>query len=204
MPRPQDLTPEQARAEGERLRERSEAADREDAPLLAKQLAEGEVHPTNAPEGCTDPDGAGRWTHEYVSRGEKRWHLLSAHLVRSVAQHLEDCDACLRLYGIYIDVGSALCSCHTPESLHRLLHEELPADLRENALRAQGVDSSCDSIEREHLFEKWLTGSSMSPSDREALFEHLRMCAACLLHVKDLLGADAIIEELWRAIPKEG
>lgn len=40
MARPQDQTPEEARREGERLRARSEAADREAAGLFIQQMAE--------------------------------------------------------------------------------------------------------------------------------------------------------------------
>lgn len=38
-----DLTPEEKRAEGERLRARHEQADREDAPLFWAQVAEQET-----------------------------------------------------------------------------------------------------------------------------------------------------------------
>lgn len=40
MRRPWEVTPEEARAQADRLRERRRAADREAAPLLTRQLAE--------------------------------------------------------------------------------------------------------------------------------------------------------------------
>ncbi|MDD5043794.1 MAG: hypothetical protein PHD51_04020 [Patescibacteria group bacterium] len=42
MSKPWDITKEEAIAAGERKRKRREAADREDAPLLARMLAENE------------------------------------------------------------------------------------------------------------------------------------------------------------------
>ncbi len=57
MPRPRDVTPEEARREGERLRHRTEMANREDAYLFAEQLADYE---------SANPESASPWLDDVV------------------------------------------------------------------------------------------------------------------------------------------
>lgn len=59
---PSDLTDDEARAEGERLRERLRAADRIAAPLFARQLANEEVRA----EGERRSDGHPDWLRSRI------------------------------------------------------------------------------------------------------------------------------------------